>query len=117
MVHIIGASGKNIVTFGNLVAEAKRGFIFVTNIRTGTHEQLTVEEMRERNRAIMEAIAGSRLAQKGQAYFKDRSYDAHVRAVNDFEDLCKLAEIQGTFKDDSAARDLERRLPLTLQMS
>lgn len=93
---------------------AERGLIHCEDSRDNSYQSYSVRTVLERINALNEMVGNSRADRKG-FMFEDQ-----IRDLQNFIDtmaaLCKKAQEQGQPMDESARRDLVRRMPKTVVM-
>ncbi len=113
MTTIIGLD-HNVCVFGNLRMWAERGLIHLEDARDNSYEAIAVRQALHRVKGIHDMLFNSKTQLTGNGGMTAQEYERQMRMVEKMVEVCQQAQVQGMPSDQSAVRDLVRRLPVTV---
>lgn len=111
MTYIIGSGyGAKVAHLGETTFWASNGRINVQHPKEG-HKTITIKEALERAKWVGEVIRNS--SQKELVKYAD-TRERIQKFLDDIVDVCKQAQLQGEYTDESMMRDKIRRRPKSI---
>lgn len=116
------ASTGRVCKYGHLTMWAEHGFIRIidSNPKTDSSQRYTTVAVRSalhRIKGISDMIKNTRRAKHSHDQYDSAKLEVDRRMVEEMTEICRLAQIQGTPDDPSAARALARARPTTVVVS
>lgn len=112
MAYLIGVGDTKTATIGQTTFWAKNGWIHCQHPVDG-HKQMRVKEALERVYALSQMLRNS--SEKDLIKYAD-TRERIQSFVDDMVEICKRAQEQGEYDDESMTRDKVRRLPKSISV-
>jgi hypothetical protein len=111
-MHILGETG--VYQYGPLRMWAERGQIHIEDATDNSYRIVTVQSIGHRLQAHSDMLKNSREQLKRNGQMLGDEYNRQLRMIEGMIDVCHKAQEQGMPTDESAVRDINRRLPKTV---
>lgn len=116
------ASTGRVCKYGFLTMWAERGFIRIVDANPTTdpsqrYTTVSVRSALHRIQGISDMIKNTRRQKHSHDQYDSVKLEKDRRMVEEMTEICRLAQIQGTPDDPSAARALQRARPTTVVVS
>lgn len=104
----------DVCEFGPLRIWAERGLIHIEDARDNSYKAEAVRTALRRVKGVQDMLANSKAELTGNGSMTVQEYERQQRMIEKMVDVCAKAQVQGMPSDQSAVRDLVRRLPMSV---